>query len=50
MYAIRSYYDIKSTKGFRKGIYIYNGILTNADLGEALNMPSKDIDLLLAVF
>ena len=41
---------IKSMKGFRKGIYIYNGILTNADLGEKLNLPSKDIDLLLAVF
>ncbi|WP_372773749.1 alanine dehydrogenase [Mangrovibacterium sp.] len=41
---------IKSTKGFRKGIYIYNGILTNDDLGETLNLPSKDIDLLLAVF
>lgn len=41
---------IKSTKGFRRGIYIYNGILTNADLGEKLNLPSKDIDLLLAVF
>lgn len=41
---------IKTTKGFRKGIYIYNGILTNADLGEKLNLPAKDIDLLLAVF
>ncbi len=41
---------IKSTKGFRKGIYIYNGILTNADLGEKLALPFKDIDLLLAVF
>lgn len=41
---------IKSNKGFRKGIYIYNGILTNADLGEKLNLPAKDIDLLLAVF
>lgn len=41
---------IKSTKGFRKGIYIYNGILTNTDLGEKLNLPAKDIDLLLAVF
>ncbi len=41
---------IKSSKGFRKGTYIYNGILTNRDLGEKLNIPSKDIDLLLAVF
>jgi len=41
---------IKASKGFRKGIYIYNGILTNHDLGVKLNIPSKDIDLLLAVF
>jgi alanine dehydrogenase len=41
---------IKTAKGFRKGIYIYNGILTNHDLGAKLNIASKDIDLLLAVF
>jgi alanine dehydrogenase len=41
---------IKSTPGFRNGIYIYNGILTNHDVGDQLNIPSKDIDLLLAVF
>ncbi len=41
---------IKTSKGFRRGIYIYNGILTNHDLGSKLNIPSKDIDLLLAVF
>ncbi len=41
---------IKSSKGFRKGIYVYNGILTSHDLGEKLNLPSKDIELLLAVF
>lgn len=41
---------IKTARGFRKGIYIYNGILTNHDLGARLNIPSKDIDLLLAVF
>jgi len=41
---------IKISKGFRKGIYIYNGILTNHDLGSKLNIPSKDIDLLLSVF
>ena len=41
---------IKNSKSFRKGVYMYNGILTNHDLGEKLNLPSKDIDLLLAVY
>jgi len=41
---------IKSSKGFRKGVYIYNGILTNSALAERFNLPYKDIDLLLAVF
>jgi alanine dehydrogenase len=41
---------IKNSKSFRKGVYIYNGILTNRDLGEKLNLPVKDINLLLAVY
>lgn len=41
---------IKASKGFRKGVYIYHGILTNPDVGRQFNIPSKDIDLLLAVF
>ena len=41
---------IKSSTGIRRGVYIYNGILTNKDLGSKLNIPSKDIDLLLAIF
>ena len=41
---------IKNSTGIRKGVYIYNGILTNKDLGRKLNISSKDIDLLLAVF
>jgi alanine dehydrogenase len=41
---------IKNSKSFRKGVYIYNGILTNAPLAEKFNLPYKDIDLLLAVF
>lgn len=41
---------IKHSKGFRKGVYIYNGILTNHDLGEKFNLPSKDIELLLALY
>ncbi len=41
---------IKVSKGFRKGVYIYQGILTNHDIGRLFNIPSKDINLLLAVF
>jgi alanine dehydrogenase len=41
---------IKNSKSFRKGVYIYNGILTNSTLADKVNMPYKDIDLLLAVF
>ena len=41
---------IKNSKSFRKGVYVYNGILTNSTLAEKFNLPYKDIDLLLAVF
>ncbi len=41
---------IKSSKGFRKGVYIYHGILTNHEIGSLFNIAGKDIDLLLAVF
>lgn len=41
---------LKSQKKFREGIYIYNGILTNGDIGQKFGMPSKNIDLLLAAF
>jgi len=41
---------VKSSKSFRKGVYIYNGILTNSTLAEKVNLPYKDIELLLAVF
>lgn len=41
---------IKTSKGFRKGVYIYHGILTNREVGNLFNIPSNDIDLLLAVF
>ena len=41
---------IKNSKGFRKGVYVYHGILTNHDVGYHFNIPAKDIDLLLAVF
>jgi alanine dehydrogenase len=41
---------IKSSKGFRKGVYIYHGILTNRDVGNQFNLPVQDINLLLAAF
>lgn len=41
---------IKSSRGFRKGVYLYHGILTNMDVGYSFNLPVKDIDLLLAAF
>jgi alanine dehydrogenase len=41
---------IKTSRGFRKGVYIYHGILTNRDIGNLFNIPSKEIDLLLAIY
>jgi alanine dehydrogenase len=41
---------IKTSRGFRKGVYIYHGILTNSDIGNLFNIPAKEIDLLLAIF
>ncbi|MDX9909389.1 MAG: alanine dehydrogenase, partial [Mariniphaga sp.] len=41
---------IKNFRGFRKGVYLYSGILTNHELGRLFNLPSKDIDLLMSVF
>jgi len=41
---------LKENVGLRKGVYIYNGILTNAAIGQKLGISSKDIDLLMAAF
>ena len=41
---------LKSDKGLRNGVYIYNGILTNEYIGKVFNLPSKDIELLMAAF
>ncbi len=40
---------LKENIGLRHGVYIYNGILTNETLGRKFGIPSKDIDLLMAV-
>ena len=41
---------LKENIGFRHGVYIYNGILTNDKIGARFSIPSKDIDLLMAAF
>lgn len=41
---------IKDSKGFRRGVYIYNGILVNSALAERFSLPYKDLDLLMAVY
>lgn len=38
---------IRSQKGFRNGVYIYKGILTNEVLGKVFGLKYKDINLLL---
>ncbi len=41
---------IKQDVGVSHGLYLYKGILTNYKVGERLNLPSKDIGLLMAAF
>ncbi len=41
---------LKDDIGLRNGVYIYNGILTNNYLGSLYNIPSRDINLLMAAF
>jgi alanine dehydrogenase len=38
---------IKSHQGFRNGVYIYRGILTNEVLGKVFDLNYKDINLIL---
>ena len=39
---------IQKSIGFRHGFYIYNGTLTSSILGEAFELPYKDLDLLIS--
>jgi len=41
---------LKDNPGIRHGVYIFNGILTNDYLGRLYNIPSRDINLLMAAF
>lgn len=38
---------IRNQKGFRNGVYMYRGILTNEILGKAFGLKSKNIELIL---
>lgn len=46
--SIKAY--IKENHGIRNGVYVFNGMLTNNYLGDLYNIPSRDIDLLMAAF
>lgn len=41
---------IRNYPGISSGVYLYNGVLTNSYLGESLNIPYKDLRLILAAF
>ncbi len=41
---------LKNDPGIRKGVYIFNGMLTNETLGQKFGMISKDLDLLISAF
>ncbi len=41
---------LSHNEGFRKGVYLYHGILTNEFMGNYFNIPSKNINLLMASF
>jgi alanine dehydrogenase len=40
---------LKKDQGLRNGVYIFNGIVTNANIGRAFGFNYRDLDLLLAV-
>ncbi len=41
---------LKENAGVRNGVYILNGILTNHYIGKYFDIPSKDIELIMAAF
>jgi len=41
---------IKTDNTFNKGVYLFNGILTNENIGEMYDLPSQDLDLLMSAF
>ena len=41
---------LKVDHGLRNGVYIYNGTLTNENIGRIFDLPSRDLNLLMAAF
>ncbi|MCC6601009.1 MAG: alanine dehydrogenase [Crocinitomicaceae bacterium] len=41
---------VKNQEGFRHGVYMYNGTLTNETIASFFEMPWKPLDLLIAAF
>ena len=41
---------LKTDRGIRNGVYIFNGILTNQTIGQEFGISAKDINLLMAAF
>lgn len=41
---------LRENPGLRQGVYIYKGILTNTQLGNNFDIPSRNIDLLTPAF
>jgi alanine dehydrogenase len=41
---------IKTDNTFNKGVYLYNGTLTNKNIGDLFDLPSQDLDLLMSAF
>jgi alanine dehydrogenase len=41
---------LRHQEGFRHGVYMYNGTLTNENIARQFELPWKDLNLLLAVF
>ena len=38
---------LKNNKGFREGVYVFSGMLTNSVLGKIFNIPHKNINLIM---
>jgi len=41
---------LKHDRGFCKGVYLYNGTLTNKTIGDRFQLPYQNLDLLLSAF